>query len=47
MKSDLSSSFEKPSFKQLLTRYEEMIRQHTSTYFESDELTLLAEYYCK
>ena len=45
MKSDLSSSFEKPSFKQLLTRYEEMIRQHTSTYFESDELTLLAEYY--
>lgn len=45
MKSDLSSSFKSPYFKKLLTRYEEMIRQHTPIYFEGNELTLLAEYY--
>ena len=45
MKSDLSSSFKSPHFKKLLTQYEEMIRQHTSIYFEGNELTLLAEYY--
>lgn len=45
MKSDLSSSFENPHFKNLLARYEEMIRQHIPVYFESTELSLLAEYY--
>ena len=43
MKSDLSSSFKSPHFKKLLTQYEEMIRQHTTIYFEGNELTLLAE----
>lgn len=45
MRNDVPSSFETPKFKELLTRYEEMVRQHTSVYFESNELTLIAEYY--
>lgn len=45
MRDGVSSSFETPKFKELLARYEEMVRQHTSVYFESDELTLIAEYY--
>lgn len=45
MRNGVPSSFETPKFKELLTRYEEMVRQHTSVYFESNELTLIAEYY--
>lgn len=45
MKDDVFSSFESPEFKELLKKYEEMMHQHTSAYFDSDELTSIAEYY--
>ena len=45
MRNDLSSSFEHPKFKELLAKYENMVRENTSTYFESNELTQIAEYY--
>lgn len=45
MRNDMSSAFDKPEFKQTLRQYEEMIRENRKAYFESEELTLLAEYY--
>lgn len=45
MRNDLSSYFEEPEFKQLLTRYEGMIKNHTPIYFDAEELTELADYY--
>lgn len=45
MKDDLSSIFHKPEFKELLAKYADMLDNHTSVYFEADEITLLAEFY--
>ena len=45
MKDNVFSSFESPEFKALLKKYEEMVSQHASAYFDSDELTSIAEYY--
>lgn len=45
MRHDLSSSFNKPDFQELLAKYEEMKQKHTHVYLESNELTHLAEYY--
>lgn len=45
MRNDFFSDFERPEFKQLLEKYEKMVREKTPTYFESDELTRIAEYY--
>lgn len=48
MRYDLASSFNKPEFQALLTKYEEMKQNQTHVYLESNELTHLAEYYaCK
>lgn len=44
MAEDLSY-FQKDEFKQLLARYEHMIQHSSPDYFESDELTDIAEYY--
>ena len=40
MKDDLSSIFHKPEFKELLAKYADMLDNHTSVYFEADEITL-------
>lgn len=45
MRHDLSSSFNKPEFQELLAKYEEMKQNHTHVYLETNELTQLAEYY--
>lgn len=45
MKDDLTSSFQTPQFKSLLARYENMLEQHTTAYFDSEELAEIAEYY--
>ena len=45
MKDNVFSSFESPEFKALLKKYEEMVSQHASAYFDSDELTSIAKYY--
>ena len=45
MRSDLSSYFEEPDFKQLIAKYEGMVKNHTPIYFDTDELTDLADYY--
>lgn len=42
---DLSHSFQTPEFLETLANYEEMVRQHCTRYFESNDLLLLAEYY--
>lgn len=42
---DLSPSFQTPEFQDLLAKYEEMVRQHRTLYFESNDLISLAEYY--
>lgn len=42
---DLSPSFQTPEFLEILAKYEEMVRQHRTLYFESNDLILLAEYY--
>ena len=42
---DLSHSFQTPEFLETLANYEEMVRQHRTCYFESNDLILLAEYY--
>ena len=40
---DLSHSFQTPEFLETLANYEEMVRQHRTCYFESNDLILLAE----
>lgn len=45
MKDDLAHYFDKPEFKQLLNRYEEMLQGDRTYYFEAQELTDIAEYY--
>lgn len=45
MNNDLSSYFEDPEFKNILTKYEGMVNDHTSIYFDAEELTDIAEYY--
>lgn len=42
---DLSPSFQTPEFQEILAKYEEMVRQHRTLYFESNDLISLAEYY--
>lgn len=39
------SSFLTPKFQELLKQFEEMIEQGKSVYFDSNDLTCLAEYY--
>lgn len=45
MRDQFASYFDKPEFKQLLTRYEEMQAGDRPYYFEATELTDIAEYY--
>ena len=45
MRYDLSSHFEEPEFRQILTKYEGMAENHTPLYFDQEELTDLADYY--
>ena len=45
MNNDLSSYFEDPEFKNILAKYEGMVNDHTSIYFDAEELTDIAEYY--
>lgn len=45
MNNDLSSYFEDPEFKEILAKYEGMVNDHTSIYFDAEELTDIAEYY--
>lgn len=42
---DYNAYFEQPEFKNLLRQYEEMVRTGRQTYFDSEELTDIAEYY--
>ena len=43
MKEDPSSIFNQPDFKETLAKYENMVREGTRTYFDADDLTLIAE----
>ncbi len=45
MRNDISSYFEEPDFKELLMKYEGMVKNHTPIYFDTDELIDLADYY--
>ena len=45
MNNDMSSYFEDPEFKDILAKYEGMVKHHTPTYFDAEELTDIAEYY--
>ena len=45
MKDDLSSISTNQNLKKLLAKYADMLDNHTSVYFEADEITLLAEFY--
>lgn len=45
MKDNFAQYFDKPEFKQLLGRYEEMLQGDRTYYFEATELTDIAEYY--
>lgn len=45
MKEQFASYFDKPEFKHILTRYEEMLQNGANYYFEDSELTDIAEYY--
>ena len=45
MNNDLSSYFEEPEFKEILAKYEGMVYDHTSIYFDAEELTDIAEFY--
>ena len=45
MNYDMSSYFEDPEFKDILAKYEGMVKDHTPTYFDAEELTDIAEYY--
>ena len=42
---NLTSSFQSPDFQKLLKKYTEMLEQNKSVYFDSNDLTLLAEYF--
>ena len=43
MRDNFAQYFDKPKFKQLLTRYEEMLTSDHTSYFEATELTDIAE----
>ena len=45
MKDNFAQYFDKPEFRSLLARYEEMITGERNFYFEATELTDIAEYY--
>ena len=45
MRDNFAQYFDKPKFKQLLARYEEMLTSDHTSYFEATELTDIAEYY--
>ena len=45
MRDNFAQYFDKPEFRSLLARYEEMINGERTFYFEATELTDLAEYY--
>ena len=45
MNNDMSSYFEDQEFKEILAKYEGMVKSHTPTYFDAEELTDIAEYY--
>ena len=45
MKDQFASFFEKPEFKETLTRYEEMLHSGDTRYFEATDLTDIAEFY--
>lgn len=45
MKDQFATYFDKPEFKQNLTRYEEMLLSGDTCYFEATDLTDIAEYY--
>ncbi len=45
MKDNFAQYFDKPEFRSLLARYEEMINGERTFYFEATELTDIAEYY--
>lgn len=45
MKDNFAQYFDKPEFRSLLARYEEMINGERNFYFEATELTDIAEYY--
>ena len=45
MKDNFAQYFDKPEFRNLLTRYEEMLSSDHTAYFEATELTDIAEYY--
>ena len=41
MRSDLSSYFEEPDLKQLIAKYEGMVKNHTPIYFDTDDNVLI------
>ena len=45
MRDNFAQYFDKPQFRQLLARYEEMLTSAHTSYFEAMELTDIAEYY--
>lgn len=45
MNIEMPSYFEDPEFKEALAKYEDMVENNTSAYFDADELTEIAEYY--
>lgn len=45
MKNDISPDFKTPHFKEIRQRFEQAMSEGYRTYFESDDLLLLAEYY--
>lgn len=45
MPNDLSNFFDDPDFKASLARYEEMVANQASVYFDADELVDIAKYY--
>lgn len=45
MTNDLSSYFDEPEFKEILAKYEGMMKNHAHVYFDADELLDLIEYY--
>ena len=45
MRDNFAQYFDKPQFRQLLARYEEMLTSVHTSYFEAMELTDIAEYY--
>lgn len=45
MDEEMKSYFEEPDFKEILYKYENMVKNHTKEYFEADDLIDIAEYY--